>query len=208
MRLTGYDRVVFADSDILFQSPISELFKHKADLVCCPDSAALLGHVRDRVTFKEHPSLLKADGMLNRTFNAGLMVFDGACCGDEGFSSLAFQLDPNSWGRIQTGHTDQVLFNLEFECRTKIVSPSFNYQLGMAGLWAQHAGVKSWNAHVLHFNGRYKPWHTHLPRDLSTTNPELYFFIGVWREAFIQLGIGPMIQRGLGCADINSLARH
>ena len=49
-RLDGYRKVLFCDSDVLFQGPVEELFDTGAALLCCGDRPCLLGRVRDAET--------------------------------------------------------------------------------------------------------------------------------------------------------------
>ena len=54
-RLRGYRKVLFYDSDVLFQAPVDDLFDSTAALLCCGDGVFLRGGRRDAATFAPLP---------------------------------------------------------------------------------------------------------------------------------------------------------
>ena len=54
-RLRGYRKVLFYDSDVLFQAPVDDLFDSTAALLCCGDGVSLRGGRRDAATFAPLP---------------------------------------------------------------------------------------------------------------------------------------------------------
>ena len=54
-RLKRYRKVLFCDSDLLFQGPVDEVFDRSELLLCCPDHASLHGQGRDARTFAPTP---------------------------------------------------------------------------------------------------------------------------------------------------------
>ena len=55
-RLRGYRKVLFYDSDVLFQAPVADLFDSPEALLCCGDDVCLHGGRRDAATFAPLPS--------------------------------------------------------------------------------------------------------------------------------------------------------
>ena len=54
-RLRGYRKVLFYDSDVLFQAPVADLFDSPDALLCCGDGVCLRGGRRDAATFAPLP---------------------------------------------------------------------------------------------------------------------------------------------------------
>ena len=82
-RLRGYRKVLFYDSDVLFQAPVADLFDSPAALLCCGDDVFLRGARRDAATFAPLPPARPpgAAGVLERTFGAGFMLIDAGARG-------------------------------------------------------------------------------------------------------------------------------
>ena len=73
-RLGGYRKVLFYDSDVLFQASVAELFRSPALLLGRSDEAWLRGRCRDPATFAPVPCGV---GALRRAFGAGFLMIDG-----------------------------------------------------------------------------------------------------------------------------------
>ncbi|MEL7686132.1 glycosyltransferase [Citromicrobium bathyomarinum] len=156
MLSTGYDKVLFCDSDIIFQGSIDPALQSISPLVCCGDIAFLDKTGRDTVTFSK--ATHSAVPRLMKTFNAGLMVFNGDLCIESNRAALLSAINPKRWKDIATKHTDQILFNWQFNGLQEIVGPEFNYLLGHRDQIRRCTGARAEEARVLHFNGPQKPW--------------------------------------------------
>ena len=83
-RLGGYRKVLYYDSDVLFQEPVGELFGPGGEaLLCCGDWPCLMGRARDAETYRPlERGAAEADRpVLERTFNGGFLLIDGSCTG-------------------------------------------------------------------------------------------------------------------------------
>ena len=115
-RLTGYRKLLFCDSDLLFQQPVTELFDAEDALLCCGDLAFLKGQRRDAATFAplEDPALAGAAGALDRTFNDGFLLIDADLVEERHYAGLLALLAPGDLARHghaphQTAHSQPVL---------------------------------------------------------------------------------------------------
>ncbi len=154
--LTGYDKVLFCDSDLLFQKDVAGLLAGETRLVACPDGAMLRGNRRDRTTLKE----IAADDAdrAATSFNAGLMLIDAALRGPAIAEALRARLDPSAWQAVASDHTDQAVLNLQFHHCVSLVSTAYNLMIGHRIDSHASEPVRLGEAKVLHFNGPAKPW--------------------------------------------------
>lgn len=181
--LTGYDKVLFCDSDMLFRGSIADLWTHDSAMVCCGDAAYYRGLGRDPITFTE-VALDGAADVLRQPFNAGLMVLDGSQCSADNYAAIIGLISPERWQTVRTGHTDQLLYNLHFAGRTTLVSPAYNYLLAYGDAIIEHSGTTLSDARVLHYNGPMKPW---LPNSILAgfrQSPMIVRSAQLWNTAF------------------------
>ena len=134
LRLTGYRKVLFCDSDLLFRAPVGELFDTDEALLCCGDRAVLEDRHRDAATFlrMQPESGEDAAAVLERTFNSGFLVMDAGVVGQRTYGELLAMLTPEMWRGIGTPHTAQVLLNRYFAGRQTLISSTYNYLLASA----------------------------------------------------------------------------
>lgn len=181
--LTGYDKVLFCDSDMLFQGSIADLWTQDEALICCGDGAYYRGLGRDPETFIE-VALDAAPGVLQQPFNAGFMMVDGGQCTASNYTEILGLISPERWQKIRTGHTDQLLYNLHFADRSTFVSPAYNYLLAYGGAIIDKCGTTLSDATVLHYNGPMKPW---LPNSILAgfqERPMIVKSAEIWNAAF------------------------
>ena len=155
-RLRGYRKVLFYDSDVLFQGSIEELFDSPATLLCCGDQAFLNGWRRDAATFALAPP--DAEGALEHTFGAGFLLIDNTLVEEGSHQDLLALVAPDTWRDTHTPHTDQFILNRHFAGRQTLVSSTYDFALPWAERIRAREGVEADNAKVLHFAGPVKPW--------------------------------------------------
>ena len=189
-RLTGYRKVLFCDSDLLFQQPVTELFDAEDALLCCGDHVFLRGQRRDAATFAplEDPALAGAAGVLDRTFNDGFLLIDADLVGERHYAGLLALLAPETWRGTDTYLTSQFLHNRYFAGRQTLIGSTYNYLFAAAA--APHVkareGLAPADAKVLHFNTPVKPWMTEAMLDWTDPGrgvPALAF--KAWYDAYV-----------------------
>lgn len=159
-RVTGYRKVLFCDSDVLFRQAVGELFEVEDALQCGGDGPSLRGWCRDAATFLpiEDPSRAGTAGTLERTFNSGLLLIDAQLTGQRVHSELLDLVSPETWRGTDTPLTDQLVLNRYFGGLRTLLGPTYNYLLrSEAAIWARE-GLAAEDAKVLHFNVSIKPW--------------------------------------------------
>ena len=159
-RLTGYRKVLFCDSDMLFRRSAEALLARPDPLLCCGDAAFQRGAARDAASFAEIPaaSPAHAGDLLARPFNAGFLLIDRSLLSTENHEALLTCLESTDWTGVTSGHTDQVVLNRALDGRQTLIDPAWNYLLAFHDLFAERCGSGPGQAAVIHFNGPVKPW--------------------------------------------------
>ena len=159
-RLTGYSKLLLCDGDLLFRQPIGELFDSEDALLCCGELAYLSGRCRDAATFAllDNSAPPPACDILDRTFNDGFLLIDAGltCAGT--YAELLDMVTPDTWRSTDTPHSKQFLHNRYFHGRHTLITSTYNFVLGHAGLITAREGLTAADAKVLHYNLRVKPW--------------------------------------------------
>ena len=155
-RLGGYSKVLYYDSDVLFQAPVAELFHSPALLLCRGDEARLRGQCRDAATFAPTPCRA---GALQRTFGSGFLMIDAELlAGARHYEALLAQVSPAAWRDNATQHTDQFVLNRHFAGRQTLVDQRYDFVVPMAAEIRACTGWRIDDARALHFAGPVKPW--------------------------------------------------
>ena len=161
-RLGGYRKVLFYDSDVLFQGPVGELFDTDAALLCCGDRPYLLGGVRDAETLRPVARTAAGAGhsapVLKRAFNSGFLLIDGSCTGERVYADLLALMAPETWRGIAIRIGAQAILNRYFAGRQTLVDWTYNYLVPHAAAIRARTGLDAVRAKALHFKGSVKPW--------------------------------------------------
>ena len=128
-RLDGYRKVLFYDSDVLFQGPVGELFGADEALLCCGNLLFLMDGVRDAETFRPlERGAAEADRpVLEHTFNSGFLLIDRSCTGERVYADLLAQMAPEAWRGTAIRIGDQNVLNRYFAGRQTLVDWTYNY---------------------------------------------------------------------------------
>lgn len=180
--LTGYDQLIFCDSDMLFLGDFSGLFDRPDPLIACPDGPVLRGGARDPLSFAEVADDGR-DGLLRGSFNAGMMVIAPRLLGEAVWEALLARVESASWEGVVTGHTDQLLLNRHFAGRATLVGITYNLLLLHRGEGPADGVPDIAEARALHFNGAAKPWRHDAMLNAVAGNPAAGEALGLWLEA-------------------------
>ena len=158
-RLHGYRKVLYYDSDVLFQASVADLFDSPAALLCCGDEVFLRGGCRDAATFAPATAVAaSAGGELERPFGAGFLCIDRALVEEGCYADLLALVSPDTWRGTATTHTDQLILNRHFAGRQTLASWRYDFVLPFAEAIRAREGVDAASARALHFAGPIKPW--------------------------------------------------
>ena len=159
-RLHGYRKVLFYDSDVLFQASVDELFAASEPLLCCGDDVFLRGGRRDAAAFAPLPPGQPpgAAGALDRPFGAGFLLIDEQVTATDCYADLVARVVIETWHGTTTPHTDQLILNRFFAGRQTLVSAAYDFVLPFAEAIRAREGVDTDSAKVLHFARPIKPW--------------------------------------------------
>ncbi len=159
-RLDGYRKVLFYDSDVLFQGPVDELFGADEALLCCGDLHFLMDRVRDAETLRplERGAADADRPVLEHPFNSGFLLIDGSCTGVQVYADLLALMAPEAWRGLADRLGDQNVLNRYFAGRQTLASWTYNYFTPFAAAIRARTGLDAGQAKALHFMGAFKPW--------------------------------------------------
>ena len=189
-RISGYRKVLYCDSDLLFRRPIDALLEKENALLCCGDGVFLRGGCHDAATYRpiEDPSRAGHGGALERTFSCGMLLIDACLTGGRTYSELLSLVAPETWRGTQTVHSDQFILNRYFAEQQTLVSATYNYRLHLASVIRAREGLTAEEARVLHFSGPVKPWmpQTMLRWTRGTTRFPQHRAFALWYETWLE----------------------
>ena len=189
-RLLGrYHKVLFCDSDMLFQAPIGELFDAGEALVCCGDSAVARGYARDADTCEIVEAAVPGRDTIETPFNCGFLLLDGQLAAERPYQKLLATMAADQWRKLSPSVplSDQTILNRYFRGRSTLTSWRYNY-LVPHGAWIRaREGLSARQAKLLHFKGKVKPW---LPSSalcwaLGLRDPSLAPMFKLWHRAYM-----------------------
>ena len=165
-RLRDYRKVLYYDSDVLFQASVADLFASSAALLCCGDGVFLRGGRRAAATFRPLPPAGPSGmagapaeaGVFERPFGTGFLLIDPGLVEEACYAELLALVSPETWRGSATWHTDQFILNRCFAGRQTLVSWTYDFALPKAAGIRAREGIDAGSAKVLHFAGPVKPW--------------------------------------------------
>lgn len=161
--LQNYDRVIFADSDLLFVQPIHEFLSAPEPLVACQDETGYYDKWRDLSTFWDVPS-----GSPNACicFNSGLFSIGAALLNDDIYHQLLDALAPELVPEYMA-LADQYILNRCFTNQARLLDTRYNYLVLAHQAIYKCEGFRLKDAKVLHFAGGVKPWKANSLMDIA-----------------------------------------
>lgn len=185
LRLKGYDRILFMDSDTLFRGSVESLFHQEGKLLCC----GTVKHYRPG-------NQVDSDPFSVERFNAGMMRVQGTLLGEANFKaclemiSIPFFRPFHEYAArmgIPRVGTDQIILNTLWKDVVTYVSAAFNYRPGIEEEIRIRDGVEAKDSVVLHFTGAKKPWQQEaVIRHIQQKARHAWMFVA-WQENFLAM---------------------
>ena len=175
-RLTGYDRVLLIDSDLLFRGSIEELLARPEPLVACGDAAWYSG---------ERRAWLPRQGE-HRPFNSGLVLAGRSCVTEATYESLVGFVSAKNYRSPHMKLADQIVLNIHFAGQAAIAESRFNYLLAHQRKIRERDGTRMEQALVLHYNGRDKPWNLDGVIKVAMLQPGFVKACALWYDAWMR----------------------
>jgi len=186
LSFTDQDRVIFCDSDLLFLDSIEELMAMPDPLICCGDGAYYRGNPRSQQDFSELSPTSGNSQALPESFNSGFMILGKALLSAGNYQAMLSMIIADRWHSDATGHTDQMLFNILFAGKQKLVSPAYNFVLSHRMLIQESREVLLQDAKVLHFTGPAKPWSLMEILDRVDDDAAIITAFQMWQAGFAE----------------------
>lgn len=184
--MTGYDKVMYLDSDMYCSGDMKPLFLNEAPLQACLDGFSY----EERIV----PMIEEAGMQLEATperygkvfqdsFNAGVLVISSPALSKTNYEALVAMLDYEAWvGLGSSIFTDQMIINRHFEGQFSIISSRYNYMIFLREYLKVVDDVAFQDASMIHFAGKVKPWNNYDKADVLDKAPHYLKYIEVWRE--------------------------
>lgn len=156
-RLKEYDQFLFLDSDILCKSNLDDLWKVNHEFSACLDLSYYNNKFRNINSF-ELTSTFNEKRDFEKTFNAGVMLYNPPNDYLIHYASLLNLLSSDTYKSSTSGHTDQYLLNHFFRNRVHWLSTKYNYLKRDEITIESKIGMLAKDAVLLHYIRNPKPW--------------------------------------------------
>jgi len=172
--ISGYDKLLFLDSDLVVRGDLSELFLRPEPYLCAGDGFHYRDKLRTGPDYRHHKLRFwqRREDYWSGNFNSGVICIDKSVATEANYRALVEMIDPkyfmNGEKRL---NDDQLLMNIFFYGKTTLISSKYNYRLGMAKYILAKDGVRLEDAAIVHFTARRKPWMPAMVDEQKATGP-------------------------------------
>ena len=170
--MSNYERVLFCDSDIVFEDDPSELFEMPFDgaqLIAVRDSLSIVDAFRPLNVFEERQLVFIRETLglddLSKYFNGGVLLFDINAIDKDAYlrkvrQALEFELLPT---------VDQDVLNYVFRDSVKIAPQRYNFQAHLSKISCNQTPPRqvvteyleaACEPVIIHFTADCKPWNS------------------------------------------------
>lgn len=189
--MTGYQRVVYFDSDTYCAGDVKNLFTGEHVLAACLDGFSYEQRalpLLDQAGLSLPITESRYGKTFTESFNAGVLAISAPALSERNYEALVAMLDYDTWVELgSSSFTDQVILNRHFEGQFTTLSSRYNYMVFLEEYLKHIDGVGFHDAAVVHFAGRIKPWNDYLTGEILEKAPHYLKYIEIWRELHADL---------------------
>jgi lipopolysaccharide biosynthesis glycosyltransferase len=185
--ITGYDKLLFLDSDVLIRNDVSELFLRPEAILCAGDGFHYRDKLRTGPDYRPHKLRFwqrRAD-YWSGNFNSGVVCIDSTIATQNNYRELVAMIDPQYFlTGVKRHNDDQLLMNIFFYGKTTLISSKYNYRLGIAKQIMAKDGVQLEDAAIVHYTARRKPWMSEMATERLATEPDFIRAYDWWQTSW------------------------
>lgn len=187
--VSGYDKLLYLDSDILVRGDVSELFLRPEPILCCGDGFHYRDKLRTGSDYLPHKLRFwqRREDYWSDNFNSGVMCFDRSVITQSNYLKLAEMIHPTYFNGCEKRYHDQKLLNIHFYGEVTLMSSKYNYRLGMAKYILAKDDVRMENAAIIHFTARRKPWMSEMVDERLATELDFVRAFDWWQACWESL---------------------
>jgi len=183
--LTGYDKVLFLDSDMLVVKPIKEVFETQETFLASAESCWYFGKGRCCDTYESVVNCESPDLFMQNPINSGFMVINEQHINKRNYDTLIEMISPELWANKNTFHADQLIINLFFKDQITLCDARYNYRPTLANEIRAKDGIDLEDAKIVHYYRQYKPWNFTEVLSLSQHDMVHIKAFGLWYSYYI-----------------------
>lgn len=184
--MTGYEKVLFLDSDMVFLKSIQEVFELPDQFYASAESCWYVGLGRRISTYEKASGSGDDPDFIPLPVNSGFMLLDQSVTGANNYAKLLEMIVPDVWISRNTFHADQLLINLHFNHKVTRLDSSYNYRSKDAAEVKLIDHVDFEDVKIFHYFRWYKPWRFN--EVLRTSGADMNVIKGyqIWYACYIE----------------------
>ena len=185
-RFSGYEKVLFLDSDMIVVKSVEELFVLPDLFYATAELCWYKSKGRNASNFlSEFQTPENSDGFLSQPVNTGFMLLDGKMSDNNHFQGLLDIIAPELWQNNSPVYTDEMVINHYFKNTISLLDTRYNYRARAARMIRDKEKICLDDAKIIHFYSRYKPWNFSDVLESSSKNPNWIKAYQLWYQWYI-----------------------
>ena len=179
--LTGYDRILYYDSDIIHLAGIDRSVFLNNELLAVSDPWFFRGFVRDRQTLGKVRISENEGDVYRHFFNSGFLMIGKRFINPLIYKTLVSKIEPVLYKDLLDSLADEPVLNAVFENDFQPAPVSNNCPVHLLV-----EGIIKEPVHSIHFTGRYKPWKFHSWFILPMRSVKYFKFLIDWMKCYLK----------------------
>jgi lipopolysaccharide biosynthesis glycosyltransferase len=185
-RFSGYEKVLFLDSDMIVVKTIEELFGLPDLFYASAELCWYKGKGRNASNFhSEFQNPENREGFLSQPVNTGFMLLDGKILNDNHFNGLLNLIAPELWQNNGPAYTDELVINHYFKNAISLLDTRYNYRARAARMIRDKEKISLGDAKIIHYYSKFKPWNFDEVLTSSINNITWINAYEIWYQYYI-----------------------